>query len=251
MKTFETLNFRVFTNTEQRLTLLFLRNVTEIIVTEAIIRQRNFYRKKFPTGALTDLGKFDKVKFLTSYLEDKSQLYPVNQVHPSILAGATRIADAILTEPGKDEKRQPKVPGQYQLRYRGGVNYVFNLILNNHQSTPLLNDVPVTEKTKDYFAPYFNANFPHLGDIQVSLLDTNRNIDEINQIFQFYRPLYALFREIQDKNSHENFWTLNVILIHKDHYNAMDIHVPGYQPVEEPVVIRTAYQERQRKSAAE
>lgn len=247
MKTFETLEFRVFANTTQRLTLLFLKTVTATVVVEAIVRQRNFYRKKFPSGALTDLGKFDKARFLTSYLDDKSGLFPISQTHPSILAGATMIADSIITEPGKDDNNKPKIPGQYQLNYRGGVNYAFNLILNNFQSSPSLNEVSVTEKVKDYFKPMFQAEFPHLGEIKIGILDEKRSIEEINQVFEYYRPIFALFKEKQDKNDHENYWILNVILIHKAHYTPMDIKVPGYQIVDEPLVVRPAYLERRRR----
>ena len=249
MNRYETLTFHVFATPDQRLTLIELKAITATVVVEAIMQQRNFLRKKHPTGALTDLGKFDRVKFLKSYLEDKGDIIPINMTDFNVIAGATKIAEAILREPGKDEKtKKKKVPGQYQLNYRGGVNYMFNLIVNNRQTTPNLGYVPLTKKVGRNFDPPFIANFPHLEDIKLILTDEKRTIEDIQKVFEFYRPVSGLFKENNDYTNHENYWTLTVVFVHKDLYEPLKLTLPPMARAPEPFVIRTAYHTRLQKA---
>ena len=247
-----TLTFRIFTDIDQRSTLIQLHAMTKAIVFEAILRQRAYLRGRYPTGQVEDFGYFDRFGFLDEFMEDKGFIKPFDQLHVSLLLGAVKIAENIITQPEHFNKEtKKKIPGLYQFASKGGVSFAFNAIVNNRMDSPSFTPVTVTEKREGTFFPDCYFEFPHLGELKATVYGKEYSTQDINTIFEDYKPLYGRFIEVVQTSKNENFWSLAVTFIRKEVFKGIDIKLQHVNLDVEPVAFPAAYSLRKKRLAEE
>lgn len=255
---FEILNFNCFPTQDQKRTLSLLEWVTANIVVEAIVRQRNFQPKTIK-GPTAKLGRFQRIAFLNEFTDDKGHIYPFSKTHYSVLLGATKIAESIITNPGFNKKQNKLIiPGEHYLKSRGGVNFSLNSIVSNH---PIILDKKkdfkrkgihfdlkeVTEKndTFHFFSPATKATLPHLGEIELSIRDEKRTIKELNDIINNFTPTYLRFFKKTNVNAHEDYWLVSLTLVRNQLCHAGTYVLPHINLDVEPFIERCAISQRQ------
>lgn len=247
-----TLTFRIFTTVDQRSTLMQLHAMTKSIVFEAILRQRAYLRGRYPTGQVEDFGRFDRFGFLDEFMEDKGFIKPFDQLHVSLLLGAVKIAENIITQPEHTNKEtKKKIPGLYQFASKGGVSFAFNAKVNNRMDSPLFTPVTISEKRDSVFYPECRFDFPHLGELRAHAYSKEFSTYAINTIFEDYIPLYGRFTEVVQTSKNENFWSLAVTFIRKELFNGIDIKLQHVNLDVEPVTFPCAYTLRKKRLAEE
>ena len=247
-----TVTFRIFTTIDQRSTLIQLHAMTKAIVYEAILRQRALLRGRYPTGQVDDFGLFDRFAFLDEFIYDKGFIKPFDQLHISLLLGAVKIAENIITQPEQySTLTKRKIPGLYQFSTKGGVSFAFNAIVNDRMETPIFFPEKATEKEGRTFHPDCRFEFPHLGEIRAQAYDKDLTIKELNTIFEDYKPLYGRFTEYKQINKNDNFWSLSVTFIRKEMFKGIDINLKHVNFDIEPVTFPTAYTTRKLRQAEE
>lgn len=247
-----TLNFRIFTSIDQRSTLMQLHAMTKSIVFEAILRQRAYLRGQYPTGQVENFGHFDRFGFLDEFMEDKGFIKPFDQLHVSLLLGAVKIAENIITQPNYVNKATKKaIPGLYQFNTKGGVAFAFNAIVNDRMATPSFFPNHVETKKDAVFSPDCRFEFPHLGEIRAQAYSKELTTDDVNNIFENYKPLYGRFTEVIQTNKNENFWALTVTFIRKEFFKGIDIKLQHVNLDVVPVTFPCAYSLRRQRELAD
>lgn len=247
-----TLTFRIFTTVDQRSTLMQLHSMTKSIVFEAILRQRAYFRKRYPVGQVEDFGHFDRFGFLDEFMEDKGFIKPFDQLHVSLLLGAVKIAENIITQPeyiSKETKR--KIPGLYQFNSKGGVSFAFNAIVNNRLCSPQFFPKTVESERDNLFFPECRFEFPHLGEIKGNVFNKDLTIGSINEILEQYNPIYGRFSEVNQTGKNDNYWTLAVTFIRKEVFTAINTKLQHVDLDVEPVTFPCAYSLRKKRMAEE
>ena len=247
MENYTSLTFNVRTTDDQRRTLSLLNWVSNQIVIEAIVMKRNYKASlTHSKGPFPDLGKFDKIRFLDDFLDDKGYIYPFSRTHISVLLGAVHIASNIIHEPGSNQKVGRKIPGEYQLSTRGGVSFSFNAAVNSKQREGKIDFKKVDEKNDINFTfkPTTTATLPHLGEVELTLKDEKKTVNEVNKIFENYRPTYVRFNQRTKSNDHENYWIASITFIHKAIFVRGNYLMKNANLDIEPFIERTAYHER-------
>lgn len=247
-----TVSFRIFTTIDQRTTLIQLHAMTKAIVYEAIFRQRAFLRSRYPTGQVANFGHFDRFGFFDEFIYDKGFIKPFDQLHISLLLGAVKIAENIIEQPEQySAGTKQKIPGLYQFASKGGVNFAFNAIVNDQMKTPLFFPEKAIKKEDKTFYPDCRFEFPHLGEIRAQAYHKDLTVDELNLIFEHYKPLYGRFSEYVQTNKNDNFWTLAVTFVREETFKGIDIKLKHANLDVEPITFPTAYAVRKLRQAEE
>lgn len=260
---FETLNFNFFPTQDQKRTLSLLEWVTASLVVEAIVRQRAFQPKPVSEGPLAHLGKFNRIAFLNEYMDDKGHIYPFAKTHYSVLLGAVKLAESIITNPGFNQKQNtPVIPGEHLLRNRGGVHFSLNSIVSNQeiilgqkkgfkQKGILVNLHEVETKNETYqtFFPSMEMMLPHLGKFDLILRDEKRTMKELNAIINNFTPTYIRFMKKTNTKAHENYWIVSMSLIRKHLCHPGTYILPHVNLDLEPFIERSATSQRQHDRA--
>lgn len=247
-----TLTFQIFADIDQRATLIQLHAMTKSIVFEAILRQRAALRLCQPNGQATDFGHFDSLCFLDEFMEDKGFIKPFDQLHASLLLGAVKIAEDIISKPEHtDKETKKKIPGLHQFATKGGVCFAFNATVNGRALPPLFNAEPVEVRKDDIFLPGYQLEFPHLGEITAHIASKGLTVFGINDILNDYLPTYGRFVEVSQPRKNDNLWILEITFVRKEDFVAIDAKLPHVSLDVEPVSFPSAYMRRKKRLGKE
>lgn len=247
-----TLTFSIFATVDQQSTLMQLHAMTKAIVFEAILRQRGYLRYCYPKGQVEDFGHFDRFGFLDEFMEDKGFIKPFDQLHVSLLLGAVKIAEDIITQPehlSKETKK--KIPGLYQFATKGGIPFAFNAKVNDRLETPSFFPRTVELKKDALFLPDCRFEFPHLGEIRGYVQSKELTTFAVNEVINDYKPTYGRFIEIAQSKKNRNLWSLEVTFVRKELFEDIDIKFQHVNLDVEPVTFPTAYSLRSQRETTE
>lgn len=245
-----TLTFDIYVDTDQRSTLMHLYAMTKAIVFEAILHQRGALRLYQPNGQVKDFGHFDRLHFLDEFMEDKGFIKPFDQLHASLLLGAVKIAEDIISQPEHtDKETKKKIPGLYQFATKGGVCFALNAKVNDQDVSPQFSFRPieVRQQKDNLFLPACHFEFPHLGEIPAHIQSKALTTYAVNDILSDYIPAYGRFIEVNQSTKNDNLWSLEVTFIRKEDFVPISAKLPHLNLDVESVSFPTAYGLRKKR----